>query len=119
MTRADDLLWRRWAEVDALLDAALDLPSEERTATIIRATRDDPPLRELLLRLLDRITTDQRGATAPPRDVVVSAFGTEPQEAVEPDFEPGTAVGLVRGGSPAGAGRDGDGVRGGALGRGV
>jgi serine/threonine protein kinase/WD40 repeat protein len=42
----------RWKRVDALLDAALDLPECEREQFVMRATAGDPRLREELLSLL-------------------------------------------------------------------
>ena len=89
MTRADDLLWRRWQEVDPLLDAALDLPPDERDAYIASVAGHDLPLRDLLLRLLDRVDSGQHGVTAPPPGIVAAAFGNEG----DADLEPGTAVG--------------------------
>jgi serine/threonine-protein kinase len=93
MSRADSLLWRRWAEVDALLDAALDHPPEQRLAYVLRTTDDDPSLRELLVRLLDRVAEDAGALTRPPPEVVAAAFGEAEREAGDADLEPGTMVG--------------------------
>ncbi|HEX6106753.1 MAG TPA: serine/threonine-protein kinase [Gemmatimonadales bacterium] len=91
MTRADDLLWRRWGEVDPLLDAALDLPPESRASYVRRAAGDDLQLRDLLLRLLERLESEQPGATAPSPGVLAAAFPEE--EPPGADLEPGAQVG--------------------------
>ena len=41
-----------WKQVDALIDAALDLPECEREQFVIQATARDPRLREEVLSLL-------------------------------------------------------------------
>lgn len=98
--RADPLLWERWDEVDRILDEALDLPADVREAHVRRAAADDPELERLLLRLVDRLRTDEGSALVPDRDVVLAAFSGDdpslyPGVGAE-DMEPGTLVGPFR-----------------------
>ena len=93
MSRTDALLWRRWAEVDALLDAALDRPPEERAAYVREAAGGDLPLGELLVRLLDRVASGSEAATGPAPELVAAAFGGGALAEEETDLEPGTRVG--------------------------
>ncbi|HEX9564740.1 MAG TPA: tetratricopeptide repeat protein [Gemmatimonadaceae bacterium] len=88
---ADELLWRRWNEVDALLAGALELAEADRESYIARETINDPELGALVTRLLERLSTDRGRLTAPSGEVVRAAFGDA--GAGEVDLAPGTVVG--------------------------
>lgn len=49
------ILWERWEEVDRILTDALDLPADQRQRYVHQAAGDDTRLKQLLLRLLERM----------------------------------------------------------------
>jgi serine/threonine-protein kinase len=91
---ADDLLWARWDDVDAILSGALDLTEAERGSYVARETIADPELRALVLRLLERLSTDAARVNAPAGDVVRAAFSDG--EAADLDLAAGTVIGTYR-----------------------
>jgi serine/threonine protein kinase len=83
MSRPDSRLWQRWDEVDRLLAEALDLPAADRDAHVRRRTADDVELRDLVLRLVDRVSHDDQD-WYPGEDIVLAAFsGEEPSGALD------------------------------------
>ncbi len=77
MTADSPLLWKRWDEVDRLLAEALDHPAAERVAYVRRAAQGDDALRDLVLRLLDRLDSDTGRLTSPSDPVVLGAFAAD------------------------------------------
>jgi eukaryotic-like serine/threonine-protein kinase len=96
MSRADPLLWERWNEVDQLLSEALDLPGDDRVRHVRQSTKGDPPLTDLVLRLLERLRTDANVEVAPREELVCAALTKgEPEGSLE-DMVAGTEVGHYR-----------------------
>ncbi len=91
---ADPLIWRRWEEVDRLLEAALDRPVKERAAWLRESTAGDATLCNLVLGLLARLNeeSDER-LSGPAESVVLGAFPGAEDVAVFEDLVPGTLVG--------------------------
>jgi tetratricopeptide (TPR) repeat protein/tRNA A-37 threonylcarbamoyl transferase component Bud32 len=87
MSPADDLLWERWAEVDPLLESALDLPPAGRETLLAEVSARDPELAVLLRRLLAHEADDSGLVESPPPDLVERAFHRDA------DLRPGTIVG--------------------------
>jgi serine/threonine-protein kinase len=82
MSRPDSRLWQRWDEVDRLLSEALDLPAADRDAHVRHRTAEDVELRDLVLRLVDRVSHDDEEEWHPGEDIVLAAFsGEEPSGA--------------------------------------
>src|SRR5690606_12749864 len=82
MTPTSHPLWARWAEVDALFAAALDLPPEQRAAFVAKSCGDDVELRDCVLRLLS--------AEATPHDRFEEAYPATARAALR-DFVDGPA----------------------------
>nr|MDP2484001.1 hypothetical protein [Candidatus Palauibacterales bacterium] len=74
MTSDNSLLWERWDDVDRLLAEALDRPASQRDAFVRHATKGDDALRDLVLRLLERLESDSGRVTSPSDPVVLGAF---------------------------------------------
>lgn len=89
----DPLLWARWPEADAILEAALDLPPGERAAHVHRAIPEAGPFRDLVLRLVDRLEGDHARVSSPDESLVEAVFG--PAE-TQGDLASGSAVGPYR-----------------------
>ncbi len=52
MTQGEEALWRRWHEVDAVFDEALDLPADERQQFVEERCAEAPEILDAVLRLL-------------------------------------------------------------------
>ena len=85
----DDFLWDRWAEIDGLLETALDLPPDQRGAFVSDRERDDPAIGAILRRLLSN-SAATGGRADTPADFLVRDSLALPRE---PDLAPGTTVG--------------------------
>lgn len=94
--RRESLLWQRWEDIDRLLSAALELPVDQRDAHVRGAAGEDAPLRDLVLRLLDRVHRGRQEELFPDEGVVLAAFssGGAPRELDV--LPPGTVVGRYR-----------------------
>jgi eukaryotic-like serine/threonine-protein kinase len=95
MSPPDELLWQRWDDVDRLLSDAINLPADDRDAFVRSATEGDAPLRELVLRLVDRLRTDADARLTPRDDVVLAAFSGDHGNTPEL-LEPGAEVDRYR-----------------------
>ena len=95
MSPPDDLLWARWDDVDRILSEAINLPAAERDAHVRTATEGDDPLRELVLRLVERLRTDADARLTPGDDVVLAAFSGDQENSLEA-LEPGAEVDRYR-----------------------
>ena len=92
----DPLLWRRWAEADRLLDAALDLPVDQREMLVRQEAGDDVELRNLVLGLLANVNADRSDGLGPPEDVVLAAFSSGEPIAGLDAISPGEIIGRYR-----------------------
>lgn len=88
----DNDLWNRWDEVDHLLDAALELPADDRVHFVEEQTADDPDLRSTVLRLLGRLDLDDDSLTSPSGRLVREAFDSDRSE----ELQAGSMVGRYR-----------------------
>jgi tetratricopeptide (TPR) repeat protein/tRNA A-37 threonylcarbamoyl transferase component Bud32 len=88
-----DLLWGRWDEADRLLARALDLPAGDREEFVRSAVTDASEFRELILRLVRRLSRESARALAPAEAVIVGAFDADDVTAPFIDLPPGTEVG--------------------------
>ncbi len=92
--RADSpLLWERWDEVDRLLSDALERSPPERVSFVTQAAADDDALRDLVLRLLDRLELDSGRVTSPSGPVMRAAFG-DPR--IDDSIAPGSDIDRFR-----------------------
>jgi hypothetical protein len=71
---ADEILWSRWDDVDAMLARALDLPAAERAGWVRGAAPGDEQLVALVLRLLDRVGDDPGRAGSPSASLVAGGI---------------------------------------------
>jgi serine/threonine-protein kinase len=92
MSRNVGLLWERWDEVDRLLNAVLELPPEERAASLAREAAHDPPLRDLVRQLLGRLEGATDRLDGPAEAVVRGAFSGGEKRLRSEDLAPGTVV---------------------------
>ena len=96
MTPVESLLWECWDDVDFLLAEALDHPPERRAEFVRRHAVDDEQLRNIVLRLLDRLITSE-GKTSGPSERIVRAAFLAPETHGGPDeLAPGDEVGRYR-----------------------
>ena len=95
-SRPDSLLWQRWDEVDRLLSEAMDLPPDEGEELVRRSVGDDAALRDLVLRLLDRVRTNEGAELTPREDIILSAFSGEGPGGGLDALGPGEIVGSYR-----------------------
>jgi serine/threonine protein kinase/tetratricopeptide (TPR) repeat protein len=96
MTADSPLLWERWDDVDRLLAEALDRPALERVAFVRRAAKGDDALRDLVLRLLERLDADTGRVTSPSDPLVLGAFAAGDGGRDAGALEPGTEVDRYR-----------------------
>ncbi|MEZ4411595.1 MAG: serine/threonine-protein kinase [Gemmatimonadales bacterium] len=96
MTADSPLLWERWDDVDRLLAEALDRPASERVAFVRRAAQGDEALRDLVLRLLERLESDSGRVTSPSDPVVLGAFAAGDAADDAGALAPGTEVDRYR-----------------------
>jgi serine/threonine-protein kinase len=85
----DGFLWDRWAELDELLETALDLPPDRRTAFVADRERDDPAIGALLRRLITNSAATGGRADTPAEYLVRDSLALPG----DPDLAPGTSVG--------------------------
>jgi serine/threonine-protein kinase len=90
------LLWERWDDVDRLLAEALDHAAPERVEYVRRAAKGDDALRDLVLRLLDRLDSDTGRVTSPSDPVVLGAFAAGEGGRDTGAMAPGTDVDRYR-----------------------
>ena len=81
----------RWAEVERILDGALDLPPTERAAYLDTACTDAPEIRREVEALLAHVETETGLLDTPPPFVARELLDDPPKPAVE--VEPGTQLG--------------------------
>jgi eukaryotic-like serine/threonine-protein kinase len=101
--------WARWAELDPLFEAALDLPEAERDAFAVRCCGDDLQLLARLRRLLRSAVTGDDRLSAPGGRLVRDALagdraGGSEQAPDTADHEPGHLIGRYRLGDLLGRG---------------
>jgi eukaryotic-like serine/threonine-protein kinase len=94
-----DRLWSRWEEVDGLLEQILDLPAEEREATLVAACGRDRELLSLLRQLVRDSELPESAGAGPPTALLRAALtdpaAAEPHGAGAGGLE-GEAVGAYR-----------------------
>lgn len=93
--------WARWAELDPLFEAALDLPEAERDAFAVRCCGDDLELLARLRRLLRSAITGDERLSAPGGTLIRDALAGDRAEGSEQtpdtaDHEPGHLIGRYR-----------------------
>jgi serine/threonine-protein kinase len=96
MSPVEPLLWERWDEVDVLLAEALDRPAEDRTEFVRQSAAEDDALRDLVLRLLQRIITSEGKSASPPPRMVRAAFAAGAGDRTIEDLQIGDEVGNYR-----------------------
>ena len=84
----------RWAEVERILDGALDLPPTERAAYLDTACTDAPEVRREVEALLAHVETETGLLDTPPPFVARELLDDPPKPPVE--LEPGTQLGPYR-----------------------
>lgn len=96
---AEQDLWERWAELDPLFEAALDLPPEERDAFLVQACGGDEELLHTIRRLLEWVDSATDRFEQLPSSLLRAALGGEPEI-----VETGRQVGRYRLGTVLGRG---------------
>lgn len=72
-----DPMWNRWQEIDPLLEAALDLPPEDRKAYVDERCGEDAELRDIVVELLGQADIPGDRASGPGSHLVREALARD------------------------------------------
>jgi serine/threonine-protein kinase len=93
--REDDVVWKRWPDVDRVFELALDAPEADREPLVRRLCDGDAELRETVLDLLARSQSDDARLSSPGPELVETALGPGDRERPG-SLAPGDIVGRYR-----------------------